>query len=222
VWGVGSGANDKPHTPHPTPHSPHPTLVVGAAGRLSPEKGFDVFIDAAALVRRERPDAGFVVFGDGPLRERLEKRVAERELVGAFVLAGFRPDVERFLPFLDVAVLSSHTEGLPVVVLEAMAARVPVVATAVGGTPEVVEDGVTGWLVPPGNVAVLAQRIGELLSDETNRRRMGAAARQRVEDEFTFARMSEQYLELFERLGRRLSDGRFCEASLSGDVGVIG
>src|SRR5262249_61331736 len=107
----------------------------GAAGRLSREKGFDQFIDAAALVRRQHPDTGFVLFGDGPLRERLAKRVAERELDGAFVLAGFRADVERFLPFLDVAVLSSHTEGLPVVVLEAMAARVPVVATAVGGTP---------------------------------------------------------------------------------------
>src|SRR5262249_23659516 len=74
-WGVGCGEWGERQAAHPTPHSPHPTLVVGAAGRLSPEKGFDVFIDAAALVRRERPDAGFVVFGDGPLRERLEKRV---------------------------------------------------------------------------------------------------------------------------------------------------
>jgi glycosyltransferase involved in cell wall biosynthesis len=182
-----------------------PATVVGAAGRLSPEKGFDVFIDAAALVRRERPDAGFVLFGDGPLRERLAKRVAERRLDGAFVLAGFRPDVERFLPFLEVAVLSSHTEGLPVAVLEAMAARVPVVATAVGGTPEVVADGATGRLVPPGDAAALARRVGELLADDAGRRRMGDAGRRRVEDEFTFARMAEQYLEELSVVSGQLS-----------------
>ncbi len=194
-----------------------PRTIVGAAGRLSPEKGFDQFIDAAALVREQHPDAGFVLFGDGPLRERLAKRITERKLDGVFVLAGFRTDIERFLPFLDVAVLSSHTEGLPVAVLEAMAARVPVVATAVGGTPEVVDDGVTGWLVPPRDVTALARRIGELLSDATARRRMGEAARRRIEEEFTFARMSEQYHELFERLADRRGVRR-CEASLTSEV----
>jgi glycosyltransferase involved in cell wall biosynthesis len=179
-----------------------PAHIVGAAGRLSPEKGFDQFIDAAALVRAKRPQTGFVLFGDGPLRETLVQRIAKRKLDGAFVLAGFRSDVECFLPFFDVGVLSSHTEGLPVAVLEAMAARVPVVATAVGGTPEVVADGVTGWLVPPGNVALLAQRIGELLADDGKRRRLGDAARQRIEKEFTFRQMAQQYQDLFERLGR--------------------
>ncbi len=199
-----------------------PAAIVGAAGRLSPEKGFDQFIDAAALVHEKHPAAGFVLFGDGPLRAALAQRIVERKLDGVFILAGFRTDVARFLPFLDVSVLSSHTEGLPNVVMEAMAARVPVVATAVGGTPEVVADGVTGWLVPPRDVTALANRLNELLSDESARRRMGDAARQRIEEEFTFARMSEQYEELFERLGRRLSDGRFREASLTGDMGVIG
>ncbi len=97
-----------------------------------------------------RPDVGFVVFGDGPLRDDLTKRIAERGLQGRFVLAGFRPDLERVLPACDLAVSSSHTEGLPVVVLEEMAAGLPVVATAVGGTPEVVEDGVTGSAGPAG------------------------------------------------------------------------
>jgi glycosyltransferase involved in cell wall biosynthesis len=199
-----------------------PTAFIGAVGRLSPEKGFDQFIDAAALVHEKHPAAGFVLFGDGPLREALAKRIAERKLDGVFILAGFRTDVARFLPFLDVSVLSSHTEGLPNVVMEAMAARVPVVATAVGGTPEVVADGVTGWLVPPRNVAALATRIGELLADEGVRRRMGDAARRRIEDEFTFARVSEQYLELFDRLAERRNGRRFYEASLIGDVGVMG
>jgi glycosyltransferase involved in cell wall biosynthesis len=207
-----------------------PAQIIGAAGRLSPEKGFDQFIDAAALVRERFPQAGFVLFGDGPLRAALVQRSAKRKLDGAFVLAGFRPDIERFLPFLDVSVLSSHTEGLPVAVLEAMAASVPVVATAVGGTPEVVEDGVTGWLVPPGNVALLAERIGELLANDGERRRLGDTARQRIEKEFTFPRMSEQYQELFERLVRRTETSaglpkrphprRLREPSLTGDRDV--
>lgn len=179
-----------------------PEVVVGAVGRLSREKGFDQFIDAAALVRQKHPDTGFVLFGDGPLRATLANRIAARQLDGSFVLAGFRTDAARFVPFLDVSVLSSHTEGLPTVVMEAMAARVPVVATAVGGTPEVVVDGVTGYLVPPHNVAALAGRISDLLADHTARRRMGEAARRRIEDEFIFPRMSKQYLQLFEELSR--------------------
>ena len=119
-------------------------------GRLSPEKGFDLLVEAAALVVREHPRVGFLLCGDGPERPALARRIAEHGLEGKFVLAGFRTDLERLLPAWDLAVLSSHTEGLPVAVLEALAAGVPVVATAVGGTPEVVEDGVSGYLVPPG------------------------------------------------------------------------
>jgi glycosyltransferase involved in cell wall biosynthesis len=182
-----------------------PSHIVGAAGRLSPEKGFDQYIDAAALVREKHPKAGFVLFGDGPLRESLRRRITLRKLDKALVLAGFRTDVERYLPHLDVSVSSSHTEGLPIGVLEAMAARVPVVATAVGGTPEVVDNGVTGWLVAPRNVAALAQRIVELLANDDQRRRMGDAARRRIEEEFTFARMAEQYREVFESLRVRYS-----------------
>jgi glycosyltransferase involved in cell wall biosynthesis len=179
-----------------------PRVIVGAAGRLSPEKGFDQFIDAAALVRERHPEVGFVHFGDGPLREQLANRVKERKLDGVFVFAGFCSNIEQFLPFLDVSVLSSHTEGLPNVVMEAMAARVPVVATAVGGTPEVVDDGVTGWLVPPRNVPALARRIGELVADAPTRQRMGAAARRRIDEEFTFARMAQEYTELFEQFAQ--------------------
>jgi glycosyltransferase involved in cell wall biosynthesis len=186
-----------------------PRLVVGAAGRLSPEKGFEKFIDAAALIAARRQDVGFVIFGDGPLREALTRQIAERGLHGRFLLAGFRTDLQRFLPQLDVAVLSSYTEGLPVAVLEAMAAAVPVVATAVGGTPEVIDEGKTGFLVPAGDAAALANRIGELLDDEPRRRAMGAAGRRHVAEHFSFATQAGQYLALFERLmGRQCVAGR--------------
>src|SRR6185436_13855396 len=122
--------------------------VIGAAGRLSPEKGFKVLVAAAALVRRQHPDAGFVLFGDGPLRSEIERCIVEHGLQNAFVLTGFRNDLNRFLPNLDLNVMSSFTEGLPVILLEAGAAGVPTVATAVGGIPEVVDDGKTGHLVP--------------------------------------------------------------------------
>ena len=177
-----------------------PGRIVAAAGRLSPEKGFDVLIDAAVRLAPDWPDVGFAVFGDGPLREELIRRIAERGLQGRFVLAGFRTDLERLLPACDLAVSSSHTEGLPVAVLEEMASGLPVVATAVGGTPEVVEDSVTGRLVPPGDPAALARVMAELLAAPERARAMGRAGRRRVETCFAFTAQAEEYLRLFRRL----------------------
>jgi glycosyltransferase involved in cell wall biosynthesis len=174
--------------------------IVGAAGRLSPEKGFAVLVQAAVEVVREDPSVGFVLFGDGPLQEDLSRRIADAGLADRFVLAGFREDLDRFVPFFDLLALPSYTEGLPNVVLEAQAAAVPVVATAVGGTPEVIEDGVTGYLAPPGNAEVLADRILDLLVFEANRCRLGRHGQERVRREFTFAAQAEQYQRLFAEL----------------------
>jgi glycosyltransferase involved in cell wall biosynthesis len=181
-----------------------PGLIVGAAGRLSREKGFDVFLDSAIRICARRTDVGFVLFGDGPMRPALQQKIAEHGLQQRFILGGFRTDVEKLLPGLDLAVLSSHTEGLPVAVLEAQAAGVPVVATAVGGTPEVILEGVTGWLVRPANPTVLAESITFALDNESQRRSMGRAGRQRVRDEFTFKAQAEQYQQLFDRLLSRV------------------
>lgn len=180
-----------------------PRRVVGAVGRLSPEKGFDVLIDAAAEVCSRRSDVGFVIFGDGPRRAALEAQVAARGLVGRVVLGGFRTDLERYLPGLDLAVSSSHTEGLPVALLEAQAAGLAVVATAVGGTPEVVEDGVSGELVAPGRPELLAGAVVRALADEVRRDEMGRRAWRRVRDEFTFAAQAEMYQRLLARLTPR-------------------
>ena len=116
------------------------------------------------------------------------------------LLAGFHADLGDYLPHLDIAVLPSFTEGLPVVVLEASAAGVPVVATAVGGTPEAVEDGVSGYLVPPGEPAALAARICHLLRCETTRREMGQRGRDRVREHFSFETQSLHYQRLFASL----------------------
>ena len=109
-------------------------------------------------------------------------------------------DLDRFFPFLDLLVLPSYTEGLPNVVLEAFASGVPVVATAVGGTPEVVEHGVNGYLTPAGDDEALAARILDALSSEENLREMGLHGRQRILEQFTFERQAQRYLELIREL----------------------
>src|SRR5262249_26187231 len=131
--------------------------IVVAAGRLSPAKGFADLIDAARLVCDANAHVCFAIFGEGWLHNELQCSVDELGLQERFVLPGFRDDPERLLPWADLFVLPSYTEGLPNVVLEASAAAVPVVATAVGGTPEVVRDGETGYLVPPRDPETLAE-----------------------------------------------------------------
>jgi glycosyltransferase involved in cell wall biosynthesis len=180
------------------PNRPH--RVVGSAGRLSPEKGYSVLAQAAADVLRADPNTGFIHFGDGPLRSAIAAQIRTLDLEGRFVLAGFETEIHKVYPCLDLVVLPSFTEGLPVVVLEAFAASVPVVATAVGGTPEVVVEGHNGRLVPPGDSAALARRISETLADDRTRRFLGENGRRLVEERFTFASQSLLYQYVFDTL----------------------
>lgn len=174
--------------------------IIAAAGRLSPEKGFDVFLAAAARVLEAQPGVGFVLFGHGAMKPVLQQQVTFLGLGSSVVLAGYRNDLDRFIPQLDLFVLPSYTEGLPNVVLEACAGGVPVIATEVGGTPEVIADGTSGWLVPPGDPDALANKILEALEDEERLREIGFMGRQRVLEEFTFPAQVAEYLKLFEEL----------------------
>lgn len=176
--------------------APRDALVI-AVGRLSPEKGFDQLVEAARQVLQELPATGFVIVGDGPSRPALEAQIREAGLDGRVVLAGFRADVDRLLPGADILAQSSHTEGLPNVVLEACAAGVPVVATDVGGTGEVIEEGVNGHLVAPGAPRPLASRLLELLRAPARRQAMGEQGRRIVARDFSFAAQSAAYEALF-------------------------
>lgn len=174
--------------------------IVLSANRLTPDKGTHVLIDAIPAVIHSDPGARFLICGDGASRPDLERQVREAGLNDVATFAGFRPDLDDWMPNADVLALPSFNEGLPNVVLEGCAAGVPCVATAVFGTPEVLHDGVNGYLVPAGDAAALADRIGRLLADSDLRRRMGAAGRGLVREQFTFAAQARRYVDLFEEM----------------------
>jgi glycosyltransferase involved in cell wall biosynthesis len=176
------------------------SAIVGSAGRLSPEKGFSILVQAARKVIDANPSVGFILFGSGTLEEALRRQIEAAGLGERFILTPFRPDLDRFIPHFDVLAVPSFTEGLPNVVLEALAAQVPVVASTVGGIPELIEDGVSGQLVKPGDPQILADRLLDLLASEPRRRAMAQAGRTRVRDRYTFAAQRDRYLEL---LGER-------------------
>ncbi|MEW6447185.1 MAG: glycosyltransferase family 4 protein [Bacillota bacterium] len=170
--------------------------VVGAVARLAPQKGLNYLIEAAALISPgERPL--FVVVGDGPLRAELEALVAKRGAGGHFIFTGSRDDVPVFLKAFDILALPSLTEALGLAVLEAMAASLPVIATAVGGIPEVVVHGETGILVPPRDAVALAKGVTELLAAPERAASFGVAGRKRVCDLFTVEKMAGRVMDLY-------------------------
>jgi glycosyltransferase involved in cell wall biosynthesis len=168
-------------------------------GRLDAVKGGPLLIDAFAQARVAHPDAHLTVVGDGPARGALEALAAARGLAGAVTFAGYRSqdEVAALLEEADMLVLPSFAEGVPMVLMEAMASRIPVIASRVAGVPELVEDGVTGFLVPPGDVESLAARMVALWDDPERAREMGARGRRVVEAEFDVEREAEWLLQLF-------------------------
>lgn len=155
-------------------------------GRLAPIKGVSVLLDAFARTRTAHPDARLTLVGDGPLRADLEAQAARLGLGDAVEFTGYigMDGVARRLNAADIFVLPSFAEGVPVVLMEAMAARMPVIGPKVAGVEELVEDGVSGFAVPPGDVDTLGARIGELLEDAGRRAKMGVSGRNRVETAF--------------------------------------
>ncbi|MFB3853236.1 MAG: glycosyltransferase [Vicinamibacterales bacterium] len=180
-----------------------PGKVVGCIGALVPHKGHRYLIEAAPRVLQHAPDARFIVLGEGELRPALERRIAELGLREHVVLPGFRNDVLALLKSFDVFVMSSVTEGLGTSLLDAMAARRAIVATHAGGIPEVVEDGLTGLLVPPADSAALAASILKLLSDEDLRSRLAREGERRVRERFNVDRMVDATLEAYSLAARR-------------------
>jgi glycosyltransferase involved in cell wall biosynthesis len=203
---------------------PPGTPIVAVLSRLSRVKGLEDFVEAAASIARRRPEVRFVLTGEGQrleggqavadpsYRETLAAAARRAGLGGRLVFLGNRADVPEILPDVAVSVLPSLTEGLSNSLLESLAAGRAMVATRVGGTPEVVEDGVTGMLVSPRDPASLARAIERLLDDADLRFRLGAAGRRRVLGRFSMERMvratEDLYREELDRVGRGLARRR--------------
>ena len=171
--------------------------VALAIGRLNDQKRFDLLLECFRDVRRKVPDAHLVIAGTGKLAARLKDQQARLGLESCAHLIGFRRDVSALLAACDTLVMSSDIEGLPMVVLESMAAARPTVATNVGSIDEQVVEGETGFLVPRRDMAALGERLTQMLSDRELARRMGEAARERVLEHFPLdlcVRRTEAYL----------------------------
>ena len=174
--------------------------LVGNVAALVPHKGHQYLISAAAVVIRAVPDARFVIVGQGELEPTLRRQIRELHLERHVLLAGFRPDALSLQKGFDLFALSSVTEGMGSVLLDAMAIGQATVATRTGGIPEVVVDGRTGVLVPVRDADALAAAIVMLLQDPARRATLGAAAQKRVRDGFSVERMVQRTLDAYARL----------------------
>jgi glycosyltransferase involved in cell wall biosynthesis len=181
--------------------APEGTPLIGSVGRLYDQKGYDYLVRAAALLKSRGRAFRCAIVGIGPQERRLRELMAELGVEDEVVLIGRRDDVPDVVRALDVAILSSRWEGSPLVLMEYMALAAPIVATAVGGVPDLIEDGVHGLLVPPHSPDALADGIGRLLDDRSLAARMGEAARERQRAEFDLdvvvRRLEGLYAELY-------------------------
>ena len=174
--------------------------VVGMVACLKPQKSPQDYIKVASLVTKVFPQVKFLLIGDGQLRPKIEKLIQKFNLKDSVILTGWRKDIPQVLSAIDIFMLTSLWEGLPIVALEALAASKPVIATDTGGIQEIVKDGKTGFLVPPKNINMLAERLMILLKDRTLRFKMAEEARNSLGSEFTYGYMVNKTEELYESL----------------------
>jgi glycosyltransferase involved in cell wall biosynthesis len=178
---------------------PAEQAIIGTIGRLVPEKGQHLLIEAAERLKDEFADAHFVIVGDGDLRGDLEQQVAAANLTGRFRFLGTSNRVPEILSVMDVFTLPSISEGLPMVILEAMAAKKPIIATKVGAIPEVLMHGEAGIVIPPESEA-LANAISGLLRNPGEAQKMTASAYQRVLDGYSSEKMVREYVKIYDSL----------------------
>lgn len=172
--------------------------LIGIVARLTLEKDHKNFLNAAGRIKKTIPNARFLVVGDGPLRESITKIASELNLDDAIIFCGLRKDIPAILASLDLLVFSSIVEGMPVALLEGMAASKPVVATAVGGIPSVVLEGETGFLVPAQDSEALANACIRLINNPQLCQSMGSAAFKHVKDKYSIESMIDQVSEIYQ------------------------
>ena len=174
-------------------------FTIGSIGRLSREKGFEILIDSLCRIKERGIDAGLVIIGEGSLKRKLADYANERGIAEKVLMPGYRRDAWRFMPLFSVFAISSYTEGLPVTLLEAMRAGVPVVATAVGGIPEVLDSGKAGCLVKPGGAEELAAAVMKLHDEPPYAADLSERAYKRLTTLYSSAAMAEKYHQIYLR-----------------------
>jgi len=172
--------------------------IVGVLARLTVQKGHTYLIDAASQIIKKYPGVKFLFVGDGPLRSKLTEQIEQMNLNNHIHFTGFRHDVKELLNMFDLFLLPSLFEGLPNVILEAMACSLPIVATAVDGTPEAIIDGECGILIPPKEPGAIVKGVIKLLDDPELAQRLGKNARTRVENFFSNDIQMQKILDLYE------------------------
>jgi colanic acid/amylovoran biosynthesis glycosyltransferase len=194
------GVDTREFAPRPFRRAPDP-FAVAAVGQLAPVKGQHMLVEAIDLLVREGRRVHLRMVGDGPDRAGLEQDIARRNLGGYVTLEGYlnQDKLRESYAACDVLALPSFAEGLPVVLMEAMAMEIPCVATWVTGVPEIITHEVDGLLIPPGDAHALARALARLMDDEELRRRLGTQARVRIEEKFALDRNTEHLAELFRR-----------------------
>ena len=175
------------------------SIVVGTIGRLSAEKGHRYFIEAAGMVL-EKKGCYFLIVGDGPLGDQLKEQARALNIQERVLFAGKRTEIPQFLSLMDIFVLPSLTEGRPIALLEAMAARKPIIATAVGDVPTILKNGELGLLTPKGDSRALARGILDYLNDMDTFRKRGSSAFEEVKKHYSAERMAKEYLAVYNSL----------------------
>lgn len=173
------------------------TPLIGAAGRMVPVKAYDLFLYMAQIILKTQSHARFMLIGDGPLKQSLQDMAVKMNIHDKVIFPGFRDDIIDIINALDIFVFSSFHEGVPMALLEAMALRKAIVSTAVGGINEVIQDGISGLLVPPQKPRELADACLRILGDDELRHRLENAAAKRVDEEFSIDILRDRILNLY-------------------------
>lgn len=175
-------------------------ILIGNVGRLSKQKGMGYFLEAAVITAKVHPEALFVIVGDGELRAQLEQKTIQLGLQDKTLFMGYRNDIQNVMSQLDFVVLSSLWEGLPLTPIEAFSVGKTVIGTSVDGTPEIIRDGIDGYLVAPRNPVLLAEKMNDLIEHAGKHNLMEQQAVKRYQEEFSFEKLKQRYIDFYEEL----------------------
>jgi glycosyltransferase involved in cell wall biosynthesis len=175
-------------------------IVIGTVGRLSKEKNQVMLIDAATTALGKYPQLRFLIIGSGPEEIKLKDKVRKDGLEGKVIFPGLLTDMPTAYQAMDIFTLTSLTEGIPLTILEAMAAKLPVIATKVGGIPEIIVDGKTGLLFESGNLQEFSEKLNVLIKDKFKREELANAGFQEVQEKFSLEKMLNSYRNVYKEL----------------------